>query len=375
MLGLIDKRRRKLQSSATVVRAMSLAAALAVAGVIAASVLGAPSASCTATQKAQRTAAAAAFAKGMPATRKRYFATHRSTAARKRFVAQQNARLTALHAAAACSVPPATTTATTTTTTTPPPSSLTYVFGSGLDAPAQDKVRTYFDRAAADELALTGVTVSNARVFVSTDAAWLAQQECDTLGYGNSGCYTSTTSRWTSGYSIAVGGPGFVSVYWAAADFQQGAPLDIQKILAHEVFHALQAQLDHLNEATTPPDVVRTSGPVWLNEGAAEYIGYRVAADTGFQAYSTSLAQQKSCARQFGVPLDQLQTYAQPQSYCLFEVAVDHLVAEAPGDVNGLINYYKALGAGTAWPEAFKLAFGKSVEDYYTDFATYRAKL
>lgn len=335
--------------------------------------LGAPSASCTATQKTQRTAAAAAFAKGMPATRKRYFDTHRSATARKRFVAQQKARLTTLRAAAACTVPPATTTAT--ATTTPQAPSLAFVFGSGLDAPTQDTVRSYFDRSTTDELALTGVAVSNAQVFVSTDAAWLAQQECDTLGYSNAGCYTSTTSRWTSGYSIAVGGPGFVSAYWAAPDFQHDPPWEIQKILAHELFHVMQAQLDHLNESTTPPDVVRAAGPVWLIEGAAEYIGYRVTGDVGLQGYGTSLAQQKSCARQFSVPLDQLLTYAQPQSYCLFEVAVDHLVAEAPGGVHGLINYYTALGAGTAWPDAFKLAFGKSVEDYYADFAAYRTTL
>ena len=70
---------------------------------------------------------------------------------------------------------------------------------------------------------------------------------------------------------------------------------------------------------------------MWLNEGAAEYIGYRVTGDIGLQGYSHLTRQQKSCARQFSVPLDQIQTYAQPQSYCLFEVAVDHLVTEAPG--------------------------------------------
>jgi M6 family metalloprotease-like protein len=62
-------------------------------------------ATCTAAQKAKHQRALTAYKKQMRAARARYFKTHKDPAARRRFVAAQQARLKALKAAAACTVP------------------------------------------------------------------------------------------------------------------------------------------------------------------------------------------------------------------------------------------------------------------------------
>jgi YVTN family beta-propeller protein len=61
---------------------------------------------CTAAEKAARVRALAQFRRTMAAQRKRFFRTHRSHAARRRFVRRQLATLRALEGAAACTVLP-----------------------------------------------------------------------------------------------------------------------------------------------------------------------------------------------------------------------------------------------------------------------------
>jgi hypothetical protein len=59
----------------------------------------------------------------------------------------------------------------------------------------------------------------------------------------------------------------------------------------------------------------------------------------------------------------------------LFLVAVDHLVSITPAGLPALTTYLNALGAGMAWQDAFRTAFGMSVDVYYANFAAYRAGL
>ena len=80
---------------------LALSALVLLAGAAAASPASSP-ASCTAAQKTQREAALTAFQKRMPATKKAYFAHHRSAKLRKAFLARQQAKLKLLARAASC---------------------------------------------------------------------------------------------------------------------------------------------------------------------------------------------------------------------------------------------------------------------------------
>ena len=352
-----------------------------------------PAATCTSAEQAQRRAALAADRKRIPAERAAYFAKHRSASQRAAFVRRQQLRLKALQVAASCTVragtvptgtsPPRATAPTTPAGPLPAPSpgpGTSFSFGSELPAAAQDEIKGDVAYAVQDEAALLGASIASVSTFASKSADWLADQQNRFGGYNSDSYFQSLRSQYASGSSAAQGGNGGIFIYWAAPAWQFG-PGENQKIIAHELFHVVQYQLDHLvNNGSTPSSQVRPSGPVWLDEGSAELIGYRVAADRRlFPSYSSALASQVARARQIGVPLGSLETLDQssgiPNVYTLFHVAVDHLVAITPAGVSGLTTYLDAIGAGMAWHDAFSKAFGLSVEAYYANFAAYRAGL
>lgn len=334
---------------------------------------------CSSAQKAQRTRVAAKFAAQMPIARAAYFKGHKRAADRTRFAKRQQAKLRLLRRAAACVVPPP---ATTSTTPTAPPvaTQQTFVFDVGIPAAAQNEIRDDVDFASRDEARLLGAELTAVSVFTSTSPDWLADQECRFFGHDNAACRQSTRERWASGGTTALASTGGIFLYWAHPSWQAGAG-ESQKIIAHELFHVFQTQLDKLGarNEVTPSNQVRASGPVWLEEGAAELIGYRVASDRGLTSYPSVLANQIARSRQVTQPLSAVRTYDEfnvvPNPYSFGQVAADHLVGLAPGGVSALASYYNALGGGTDWPAAFQSAFGLSVDAYDANFAAYRSKL
>jgi hypothetical protein len=335
-------------------------------------------ATCTSAEKSQYQAAAAAYAKRMLKDRARYFKAHKSAKLRAAFVKTQKAKLKALRLKASCddSTPPE---------PAPPPIDLnpspsaneTFTFGPGMSGGTEELIKGDIAFANEDENRLVGLSLAKVTVFASTDANWLASKQCGFYGYGGN-CVSDTASFYASGNSAAQGGPGAVFLYWASSAWQYGAAPN-QKIIAHELFHVLQYQTDHLIHAgETPSDQVRPTGPVWLDEGAPEMIGFRVMADRRLSSYASALDNQIAVTKQISTPLNQLERLSQtnvPNVYSLFALSVDHLVKVTPAGAPALATYYRALGAGAAWPDAFKQAFGMSVADYHANFADYRSKL
>jgi hypothetical protein len=369
---------------------LALASSLLLALLVTSSAGSAPSTTCSAAQKAQRQAAVRAYQAKMQAARKAYFKTHKRVSLRAAFVKTQQAKLTRLRQAAACVVsqpaPPSSSPATTPTATTatgpvpapPPGANEPFSFDSGITPADQDQITGDVAYAVQDEALLLGAPITSVSTFVSSSPNWLADQECRFWGHGGD-CVQQVEHRWASGGTTAVGGTGGIFLYWAAPSWGYGAS-ENQKIIAHELFHVFQYQLDKLvNNGSTPSSQVRPSGPVWLDEGAPEMVGYHVAADRRlFPSYASVLANQISRAKQISTPLSSLQTHDEaqiPSVYSLFHVAVDHLVSIGPAGLPALTAYYNALGAGMAWQDAFQAAFGMSVDAYYANFAAYRAGL
>ena len=297
-----------------------------------------------------------------------YFKAHQNRRLRTKFVKQQQARLKALRSRAACEL---------IVLNPPPTANETFVFGPGMAAESEALIQSDIAFAAQDENRLVGLSLEKLTVFATTDADWLGSQQCAWYGRGGS-CAHDVAAFYASGNSAAQGGPGAVFIYWAASSWGDG-PTHSQTIIAHEVFHVLQYQTDHLIHAPeTPPDQIRPSGPVWLDEGAPELVGLRVTADRRLDTYVAALQSQIAVAKQITQPLDQLERLSQtniPRVYSLFAVSVDHLTKIPVDGLSALADYYRALGAGATWPAAFSEAFGMSLSDYYANFAGYRAKL
>jgi hypothetical protein len=323
-------------------------------------------ASCTAAQQSARQAALRAYQKRMIAQRRAYFRTHASPKLRRAFVKKQRVRLKALQAAAACTVPPPVDTG---PVPAPPPGPNTsFTFGGEMSAAAQDEIKGDVAYAMQDEAVLLGAPITSVATFASSNPDWLADQLCRFIGAGSK-CFSY------AGGPAATSSHGGIFLNWASLSWTSGAPQN-QKIIAHELFHVFQYQLDKLFAAHESSSRVYLSGPVWLLEGSAEMVGYRVAVDRRlFPSYASVLAGQISRAKQIGTPLSSLETYDEaqiPNVYGLFSVAVDHLVTVAPGGLLALTGYYNALGAGMVWQDAFRAAFGMSIEAYYANFAAYR---
>jgi len=255
----------------------------------------------------------------------------------------------------------------------PPGPGQLFTFDSGISAAGQDEITGDVAYAVQDEAVLLGVPITSVRTFVSNNPAWLADQQCRFYGHDDDSCRSVT---WKGG-GAAAGGPGAIFLNWANDTWRYG-PGQNQKIIAHELFHTFQYQLDKLvNNGATPPNQVRPSGPVWFDEGAPEMVGYRVAADRRlFPSYANAIAGQIAMAKTISTPLSSLETLSQtqiPNIYTLFLFAVDHLISITPAGLPALTTYLNALGAGMAWQDAFKSAFGMTIDAYYANFAAYRA--
>src|SRR5205807_1382238 len=209
---------------------------------------------------------------------------------RRAFVKSQRARLKALQAAAACTVPPPP------VDTGPLPApplgpNTSFTFGGEMSAAAQDEIKGDVAYAVQDEAVLLGAPITSVRTFASSNPDWLADQLCRFIGAGGN-CFSY------AGGTSATESHGGLFLNWASQTWTVGAAQN-QKIIAHELFHAFQDQLDKLSGAPESSSRVWLSGPVWLQEGSAEMVGYRVAVDRRLlPSYATVLAGQISSAKQ-----------------------------------------------------------------------------
>jgi hypothetical protein len=81
------------------------------------------------------------------------------------------------------------------------------------------------------------------------------------------------------------------------------------------------------------------------------------------QAKSTSVTLQRLAIRRG-------QLEAGSNAWGIFPLAVERLVGE--GGIAKVLPYFEAINRGEPWATAFASAFGKSIDTFYAEFATYR---
>ena len=190
---------------------------------------------------------------------------------------------------------------------------------------------------------------------------------------------TSTTAAGcTNGGGSAFTGSQNLNICIANFGWTVHDTINRQKIVIHEMFHLLQFELHWLGGAPT------TTGPQWLIEGAAEYVGWLGIANQNLLAFATArgcmVKQVADFAQQQppGLPnLSQLesgQQFSMPGPvYPLAMIGVDQLVTAS--GVNSLLNYGTALASGTAYASAFQTAFTTPLATFYNQFPAYKAGL
>ena len=133
-----------------------------------------------------------------------------------------------------------------------------------------------------------------------------------------------------------------------------------------------------------------SEGPQWLATGVFQYVPTLYAASVGWVSYDSELRWRVTDAQYNPTLLSQLTDIESliaagyNESWALAFVAVDRLIEQA--DEGALAEYYRLLprgdpnrldyepGAGS-WQAAFEQAFGLTIDEFYEQFAEYRAGL
>jgi hypothetical protein len=187
-------------------------------------------------------------------------------------------------------------------------------------------------------------------------------------------------SQFRGSESIAKSGPGVIFLASTLIPQNSGDYLAV-KICVHELFHVLQNRLAGVDGVIGPraDSQVPVGGPRWLIEGSAEYMGYRAIGDAGLYPFAQAFGDQLSQARTETVTLESLETLpginaAGPNgAYPLRFIAVD-FVTQKRG-LAALAQFWRTIGTGVSWQDAFLGSFGESISQFYSDFANYRASV
>lgn len=135
--------------------------------------------------------------------------------------------------------------------------------------------------------------------------------------------------------------------------------------IGHEYGHAIQ---EHLAGGGTSPR--------WIIEGTANRWSAQFHEARGFRTYTDHLRDTvHPQARRTLTPLEDLEASLSEggltQNYNLIHVAIDYLV-ELVGE-DRTFDYFRERANYRTWQDAFHGTFGLSVDDFYTEFAEYRA--
>ena len=154
----------------------------------------------------------------------------------------------------------------------------------------------------------------------------------------------------------------------AAADWAQ-----VRQTLLHGIFHAGQFQLQGIGPTDTPLADVGIVGPQWLLEGAAVYAVVRATfAEEFIPGFFSELR------NQIGTTADILPKLVSSEAReknlnALYEhgALAAYILASAHGD-ESLVAFYRNMGMGMTWKEAFREAFGIGVDAFHREYAEHR---
>jgi hypothetical protein len=341
--------------------------------------------------KKQRQRALAAFKRAMPQQRRTYFARHRSTGQRRKYVKRQQARLKTLQRAVSlCAAkrpappvppgpaPPPPTLPPPPPVAAPPPlgpgAPASYTFGPELSAAQQDLVRRGLDAGARCYRSTFGRELPPFAVgaYASLDAIVAAHaaatgtpvDQSRTLWQGGQVGHATVRHVWL--------GP----AWFAGAT--GGGVANALKIAAHESFHLLQYELvGQAALSVSGLDEIPRAGPWWLAEGTAEYFAFLAIVQEGSFTLPSAESRWKASTKATTATLQALATLRGqrevPGAYDIYALATQLLLRDR--DPKLVFSYYEAIARGTGWADAFATTFGRSIDAFVAEFEAYRQSL
>ena len=134
------------------------------------------------------------------------------------------------------------------------------------------------------------------------------------------------------------------------------------------------APLELLSQRTGDPT---PRSPEWLQRGTVKYVDSAYRATTGHTIFARVRGELIGVAREVTGPLSTIESAAswnalgRRRAGALSFLAADWLVERAGEPA--LFEYYRLLPSSDTWREAFEGAFGITIDDFYDEFAKYRA--
>lgn len=246
-----------------------------------------------------------------------------------------------------------------------------YVFGDEVSTSQRDALRTGINSGVQYVYAKTGFGVDGFSVYAYADLDRLVNTYAQVFQIP----VDAARSHWQA--STAISGPGVI-FFFVPRMFAD--PSRLTKTCAHEYFHLVQNKLTNGNLIGAADNEVPRGGPRWLIEGAAEYVGGLAADAAGALGYVSYRNSNRAGAVNVTLPLSDMEVLAGISvgggaGYNLAFLACDFLAPETGPrfpSVQSLVRFWELVGRGSSWPQAFQVAFNRSVADFYVQFEQYR---
>ncbi len=210
-------------------------------------------------------------------------------------------------------------------------------------------------------------------IFIYQDLDSLASEFEATTGRGFEGSFWPDFKAGNSGTQYSND---FVAINPLASRFQEHSPYERRRELAGALFKVYRLTLTRIWEGT-PRDAVSREGPTWLTEGASEYLASLAIGPRGSE--SCDLTRSWNLRAIFrgpaDTPLSEMETveafYSQTAGRNYGFLGME-LLAEQTG-IESIFAYFASLRTGITWQEAFRTAFGMTIQEFYRLFEEHRA--
>jgi hypothetical protein len=178
---------------------------------------------------------------------------------------------------------------------------------------------------------------------------------------------------------VAEAGYRTVSIYTNSQFWRDADAVHRSQAVSHEFVHVVQLELvgENLAVATfdTPADRTPPGGPFWLLEGSAELLSWHVIEELRLGNLRTKLDEYAARSAAGNVVLQNIENYigyvaAGPVGVATSVRGVEALLANRP--VSDLFRFWRLVGAGQPWQNAFVQVFGMPVADFYRSFEATR---
>lgn len=247
-----------------------------------------------------------------------------------------------------------------------PPQSVTYVFGDEAPAGQREQLRELVERARTLVDPALGASAEQFTVFAFADRDRLvdAYLERHALPPGDR---AAVRARWDNGHTAEAS---YRAIFLDLSQFRLSrAPYDTWvwlQIVVHEYVHVVQNDLVGAPGLIREPDIDAApfGGPRWLVEGSAVYVTRSLAGGGVIVAGNAP------------VPLRAMETWygmaaAGPDRGYGLSLAAVALLADGTGPPS-LAEFWRAIGSGMTWQQAFERAFGRSIDEFYGEFEALR---